>query len=117
MIEVSLFTVNDAAGVPPKSTPVAPVKPVPKIVTDVPPVSGPAPGVRDAATDGSAWYSKLSGPELPTGSITITGTAPGACAGVVTVMVVSFTTENAVPGVPSKVTPVAPRKPEPVIVT
>ncbi len=32
-------------------------------------------------------------------------------------IVVSFTTVNAVPGMPSKFTPVAPRKPEPVTVT
>ena len=45
MMEVSLFTVNDA-DVPPKVTAEAPVKPVPVIVTKVPPVNGPAVGLR-----------------------------------------------------------------------
>ena len=44
VIEVSLTTVKFVAGIVPKSTAVAPVKPVPVIVTKVPPASGPAVG-------------------------------------------------------------------------
>jgi hypothetical protein len=44
VIEVGLFTVYDAATVLPNFTPVAPVKPVPVIVTEVPPAIGPAAG-------------------------------------------------------------------------
>ncbi len=40
VIEVSLTTVTFVAGVVPKSTAVAPVKPVPVIVTSVPPAGG-----------------------------------------------------------------------------
>jgi hypothetical protein len=64
VIDVSLFTVNPVAAVVPKSTAVAAVKPVPLIVTVVPPDAGPSVGVmpvtRGAGTnDGSrlrkAW--------------------------------------------------------------
>ncbi len=44
MIWVALLTVKPLAAVPPKVTAVAPVKPVPVIVTFVPPVAGPAVG-------------------------------------------------------------------------
>jgi hypothetical protein len=43
-IDVSLFTVKLVAGVEPKVTPVAPVKPVPVIVTAVPPLGEPVLG-------------------------------------------------------------------------
>ena len=41
VICVSESTWNDAAAVPPKATAVVPVKPLPVIVTEVPPVGGP----------------------------------------------------------------------------
>jgi hypothetical protein len=44
VIEVALFTIYEAAAVLPNFTPLAPVKPVPVIVTLVPPVIGPATG-------------------------------------------------------------------------
>ena len=44
VIVVAEFTVNDAAGVDPNVTAVAPVRPVPVTVTDVPPACGPEPG-------------------------------------------------------------------------
>jgi hypothetical protein len=44
VIEVALFTVYEAAAVLPNFTPLAPVKPVPVIVTEVPPAIGPAAG-------------------------------------------------------------------------
>jgi hypothetical protein len=45
VMEVALLTVNVVAAVAPKLTAVAPVKPVPVIVTEVPPVSGPFVGL------------------------------------------------------------------------
>ena len=45
VIEVALFTVNEVADVAPKVTAVAPVRPVPVMVTVVPPVAGPAVGL------------------------------------------------------------------------
>jgi hypothetical protein len=50
---VALTTVNEVAAVLPKLTAVAPVNPVPVMVTDVPPASGPALG-RIAVTVGAA---------------------------------------------------------------
>jgi len=44
-MDVSLFTVGAAAATPPNVTPVAPVKPLPVMVTTVPPVIGPVVGV------------------------------------------------------------------------
>jgi hypothetical protein len=46
VIVVALLTVNVVAAVPPKVTEVAPVKPVPVIVTTVPPAVGPMFGVK-----------------------------------------------------------------------
>ena len=45
VIWLSLFTVNADAGMDPKSTSVAPVKPEPVMVTLVPPASGPLVGL------------------------------------------------------------------------
>ena len=47
VIWVAELTVNPVAGVAPKFTAVAPVRLVPVIVTDVPPVVGPAVGEID----------------------------------------------------------------------
>jgi hypothetical protein len=47
VIEVSLVVAVTVAGVVPKSTAVAPVKPVPLIVTEVPPAVVPLVGDRD----------------------------------------------------------------------
>ena len=45
VIEPSSLIVNDSAAAEPKSTSVAPVKPDPVIVTEVPPAIGPAVGL------------------------------------------------------------------------
>ena len=94
----------------------APVNPVPVIVTAVPPVSGPLAGATEVIA-GTASKVKSPGSEGPAGVVTTTSTAPGACAGVVAVIVVSFTTVTPVAGVPPRVTPVVPVKPVPVMVT
>jgi hypothetical protein len=46
-MDVAAFTVTLVAGVAPKLTPDAPMKPVPVIVTEVPPVLGPEVGTID----------------------------------------------------------------------
>ncbi len=53
MIEVSELTVKLVAALAPKSTAVAPVNPVPVMVTDVPPAAGPVFGLT-AVTVGAA---------------------------------------------------------------
>ena len=50
VICVAESTVNVVAAVPPKRTPVAPVKPVPVMVTVVPPVTGPLAGKTPVTT-------------------------------------------------------------------
>ena len=60
VIVVSLTTVKLVAAVVPKSTAVAPVKPLPVIVTNVPPAAGPAVGLRPV-TVGATAYSELIG--------------------------------------------------------
>ncbi len=57
MIVVALTTVTSLATVVPKSTAVAPVKPVPVIVTNVPPVDGPVSGLMAPTT---VWFGVLS---------------------------------------------------------
>jgi len=47
VIDVSLFTVKPVAFVAPNFTALAPVKPLPVIVTDVPPEAGPEVGLID----------------------------------------------------------------------
>ena len=53
--EVALFTVTPVPAVAPKSTAVAPVKPVPVSVTEVPPATGPLFGLT-AVTVGGPLY-------------------------------------------------------------
>ena len=52
VIEVAEFTVKPVAGVAPKLTAVAPVKPVPVMVTEVPPATGPDVGEIEVTTGG-----------------------------------------------------------------
>ena len=54
VIEVSFTTVTFVAAFVPKSTAVAPVKPVPVIVTRVPPASGPLVGLRPVTAGAAA---------------------------------------------------------------
>ena len=53
VIDVAELTVKPAAGVAPKVTAVAAVKPVPVIVTDVPPGAGPDVGEIDVTVGGA----------------------------------------------------------------
>jgi hypothetical protein len=63
--EESLVTLKVVAGLDPKSTPVAPVKPVPVTTTDVPPVLGPDRGLTPVTTGVAAAPATLVG-WLPT---------------------------------------------------
>ena len=117
---VALTTTLFVTAVPPKVTPVAPVKPVPVSVTAVPPAMLPALGATlvSVGGDGGATYVKsVFAALVPPGVVTTTLTAPAARAGVVQVIVAAFTTFKAVALVPPKVTLVAPVKFVPVSVT
>ena len=103
----------------PNLTAVAPVKPVPVIVTGIPPASGPDAGARPE-TVGPAVYVNRSADDVadvPPAVVTVTSTVPAEPGGEVVVIVLALTTVNGVAGVTPKVTAVAPVKPVPVIVT
>ena len=54
VIWVAEFTVKLAAAMPPKETPLAPVKPVPVMTTEVPPRAEPLAGLRLVTAGGAA---------------------------------------------------------------
>src|SRR6516165_4947709 len=120
VIEVSFTTITLAAGIVPKSTAVAPVKPVPLIVTNVPPLWGPLVGTRPVTTGAvtAVNVNRSAGEvaDVPPGAVTVTSTAP-VPAGLFAVIVVAFTTVTSVAGVVPKSTAVVPVKPVPEIVT
>lgn len=93
------------------------VKPVPVIVADTPPPAGP--DVGDTPVTVGVYVNLSFGafmalvPALVV-TVTSTGDVP---AGDVATIVVSVSTTTPVPGVAPKLTPVAPVKPVPVIVT
>jgi hypothetical protein len=96
VIDVGDSTVYEAAGYGPKYTPVAAVKFVPVIVTDVPPAVVPVP-VPSAVTVGAEadvyvnWSDPLSA-VTPAGVVTVTSTMPAGSDGLVAVMdVAEFT--------------------------
>ncbi len=85
----------------PKSTAVAPVKPVPVMVTVVPPAVGPAVGLT-AVTVGRGDVGELVGgrrvAQVPPGVVTVTSTVPPVPAGEVAVIWVSESTVKLVAG-------------------
>jgi hypothetical protein len=116
---VSLATVNDVAAVLPKLTAVAPVNPLPVIVTAVPPAIGPPAG-ETPVTTGAAMYVKWSAElvaEVPPGVVTVTSTVPASPAGEVALMLVGLTTVTSVAALVPKLTVTGAMNPVPVIVT
>jgi hypothetical protein len=101
-------------------TTVAPVKPVPVIVTVVPPATGPVAGeiLENVGIEVVSEYVNTPVPVTePPGVIMTTFAVPAVPAGVVAVIDVSLTTVTPVAAAPPMVTEVAPVKPLPVIVT
>src|ERR1700678_1272801 len=75
-IEVELATVTPVAGTEPKSTIAPLMKPVPLMVTLVPPAAGPVPGLT-AVTVGTLVYVKsVEVTEVPAVVVTVTATVP-----------------------------------------
>jgi len=121
VISVLDTTVKLVAATAPKATRVAPLNPVPVMVTVVPPVVGPDAGVTAVvtATGASALNSLKAAPAMlvPPAVVTYTGCGPGSWAGVTAVTTVSDTTvKRAATAVPKRTFPV-PMNPDPVIVT
>jgi hypothetical protein len=95
------------------------VKSVPVIVTEVPPLVGPAEGATEL-TVGAATYVKLSAalvPLVPPNVVTVTSTGPAEPAGLVAVTCVALSTMKDVAAVEPKSTALAPAKLVPVMVT
>ena len=77
------LTTTPVAGAAPKSTVASRVKPVPVIVTGVPPAAAPVAGLM-LLTTGAATYVNWSAAEMaewPEGANTFTSTVPAALAG------------------------------------
>src|SRR5689334_16261595 len=101
---------------PANVTAVAPVKPVPVIVTAVPPVAGPALGVTAVMTGAVMYVYAPAAVAVPPVVAMATSTVPTP-AGDTAVICVAETTMTLVAGAPSKVTAVASVRLVPVIVT
>ena len=118
-VMVVLFvTTTFVAAVPPNVTVAPATKLAPVIVTAVPPPVDPVFG-KTVLTVGVATYVNplTRFPLCVSGFITVTVTAPAACAGVVAVIVVPFVTTTFVAAVPPNVTVAPVTKFVPVIVT
>ncbi len=110
-----------AAGFPPMVTAVALPRSVPVRTTDVPPAVVPELGAIDVITGvpGGGGVTNVNAPVsvgLPFGVLTVTSAAPAAWIGVTAVTVVAETLTVGT-SVPPNTTPVAPVRPEPVMVT
>ena len=112
VIEVALLTVNEVPGVVPKVTAVAPVNPVPVMVTEVPPAVVPDVG-ETLVNDGAEAVYVYVPVAVPPGVVITMLAAPAVPAGVVAVIDVLLTTVNEVAAVPPKVTEVATGKSSP----
>src|SRR4029079_10817033 len=101
VIDVALATVTLVAAVPPTVT-VAPVaKFVPVIVTFVTPAVDPVAGEIAVTVGGAAYVNPpVNVPLSPPGLVTVTLTAPAACAGVTAVIDVALATVTPVAAVP-----------------
>jgi hypothetical protein len=97
VIEVAELTVKVVALVAPNFTAVAPVRLVPVMATDVPPVVGPAVGEIDVTVGGATWvnWSAADVADVPPGVVTVTSTVP-VPAGDVAVIEVAELTVNVV---------------------
>ena len=115
---VVALTVETVRAEPPNET-VAPAwNALPEIVTPVPPAVGPVVGATPVTAGAGARYVKQLAhePLCVSGFVTVTVTAPAACALVVPVMVVALIVETVSPDPPND-TVAPPANPVPVIVT
>jgi hypothetical protein len=117
VIEMSEFTVYVVAATDPNLTDVAPVKPLPEMVTEVPPAAGPELGVRPDTTVAYVNWSAALVVEVPARVVTVMSTVPTDPAGDTAVICEApFTVYEVAAVVPNMTLP-APINPVPVIVT
>ena len=110
------------AGTEPKSTAVAPLKPVPVMVTPVPPSLDPDVGLTEITAGPGPGVTKVNSSALVValtamGVMTVTSLVPAPAGGDTAEMAVSELTVNDVAATEPKSTAVAPVKPLPVTVT
>src|SRR5262249_48024505 len=119
VILAPLTTVTPVAAAPPMLTVAPATNPVPLIVTSVPPAVVPETSVTLRTLGASATYVNpfVNVPLCVSVLVTVTFTAPAACAGVVAVIVPPSTTATPVAGEPPMLTVAPERNPAPVIVT
>jgi hypothetical protein len=118
VIVVLFTTVMPVAAASPIITDAPLTKPLPVIVTLVPPAGGPKVGLIAPTVGGATKVKQLVQlPDCVSLFVTTALTRPAACAGVVAVIVVALTTVTAVAGVPSIVREAPAVKAVPVIVT
>ncbi len=112
--------VNEAAATPPKETPVAPERLLPKIVTEVPPSVEPVLALRLLTTGAGDWnvnWSDCDTADVPPEVVTCTSTTPAACAGATAKIMPEPLTVNDVAATPPNETAVAPDRLLPEMVT
>ena len=117
VIVVAFTTVTLVAATPLIVTAVAPVKPVPVMVTLVKPEMGPACGEMLVTAGGASYVNRLEPVPVAMAVVTETSPVPAVPTPVVAVIVVAFTTVTPVAETPLIVTLVAPVKLVPVMVT
>jgi hypothetical protein len=105
------------AALPPKVTAVAPVKPVPVMLTLVTLETGPYVGETELTVGATIYANPPALVPAPPGVVTVTSFTPAVPAGVLTLRWVSSFTVRFVAAFPPKVTAVAPVKSVPVMVT
>jgi hypothetical protein len=109
VICVSLTTVRAVAAVPPRVTPVVPIRFVPVIVTLLPPAIGPAPGAMLVKVGIARYvYAPLFVAVWPSLLVITTSLAPAVPAGVTAVIVVAAVLTTLVAGTPPIFTPNKP---------
>ena len=114
----SAFSTTSDAATPSNDTDGAAPKPLPAIVTAVPPATGPDDGDTDDTIGGATYVNPSASVVDPPGPLTTTSTGPATCGGVIAVSWVpsAFTTTSDA-AVPRNVTLGAAPKPVPVMVT
>jgi hypothetical protein len=116
------LTVKLVAAVAPNETPVAPLKFVPAMTTDVPPAVVPLFGLTPVTAGGLGGVTNVNrsaatAPLVPAGVVTVMSTCPGGAAGEVAVIDVVLSTVKLLAAVAPNETPVAPLKLVPEMVT
>ncbi len=122
VIWVALLIVKVVAATVPNLTPVAPVKLVPVMITEVPPAVVPVAGLTPVTVGGAGvakvkWSAGALTGDVPSDVVTVTSTVAADSAGAVAVIWVALLTVMVVAATVPNLTPVAPVKLVPVMIT